>query len=96
MADRDGGPYAGVHRMPALEFLARWVDHVPERYEVRVRYAGAYATGGRVVAAARSGTGGSAGGAAPVSEAASAKPSRDCLALGPGPPPPPGGPCRPR
>jgi hypothetical protein len=25
-----------VHRMPALEFLARWVDHVPERYEVRV------------------------------------------------------------
>lgn len=26
--------------LTALEFLARWVDHVPERYEVRVRYAG--------------------------------------------------------
>jgi len=25
--------------MTALEFLARWVDHVPERYQVRVRYA---------------------------------------------------------
>jgi len=24
--------------MTALEFLARWVDHVPERYEARVRY----------------------------------------------------------
>jgi hypothetical protein len=34
--------------MPALEFLARWVDHVPERYEVRVQYAGAYATRRRV------------------------------------------------
>ena len=44
VADRVDGPYAGVHRMAALEFLARWVDHVPERYEVRVRYAGAYAT----------------------------------------------------
>jgi hypothetical protein len=40
VADRTDGPYAGVHRMTALEFLARWVDHVPERYEVRVRYAG--------------------------------------------------------
>jgi hypothetical protein len=44
VADRADGPYAGVHRMTALEFLARWVDHVPERYEVRVRCAGAYAT----------------------------------------------------
>ena len=34
--------------MTALEFLARWVDHVPERYEVRERYAGAYATRRRV------------------------------------------------
>jgi hypothetical protein len=34
--------------MTALEFLARWVDHVPERYEVRVRDAGAYATRRRV------------------------------------------------
>jgi len=41
-------PYAGVHRMTALEFLARWMEHVPERYEVRVRYAGAYATRRRV------------------------------------------------
>jgi hypothetical protein len=48
VADRVDGPYAGVHRMTALEFIARWVDHVPERYEVRVRYAGAYATRRRV------------------------------------------------
>ena len=48
VADCVDGPYAGVHRMTALEFLARWVDHVPERYEVRVRYAGAYATRRRV------------------------------------------------
>ena len=48
VADRADGPYAGVHRLTALEFLARWVDHVPERYEVRVRYAGAYATRRRV------------------------------------------------
>jgi len=44
VSDRNQGRYAGVHRMTALEFLARWVDHVPERYQVRVRYAGAYAT----------------------------------------------------
>ena len=25
VADRTDGPYAGVHRLPALEFLARWV-----------------------------------------------------------------------
>ena len=42
------GPCAGVHRMPALEFIARWLDHVPERYETRVRYYGAYATRCRV------------------------------------------------
>ena len=48
VADRVDGPYAGVHRMTALEFLARWADHVPERYEVRVRYCGAYATRRRV------------------------------------------------
>src|SRR5436309_13306602 len=34
VADRTDGPYAGVHRMTALEFLARWVDRVPECYEV--------------------------------------------------------------
>ena len=48
VVDRNDGPYAGVHRMSALEFLARWVDHVPERYAVRVRCAGAYATRQRV------------------------------------------------
>jgi hypothetical protein len=37
-----------VHRFSALEFIARWVDHVPERYEVRVRYSGAYSTRRRV------------------------------------------------
>jgi hypothetical protein len=40
VADCVAGPYAGVQRMGALEFLARWVDHVPDHYEVRVRYAG--------------------------------------------------------
>jgi hypothetical protein len=44
VSDAQGGPYAGVHRMTALTFLARWVQHVPERYETRVRYYGAYAT----------------------------------------------------
>ena len=34
--------------MSALEFSARWVDHVSERYEVRVRYAGPYAMRRRV------------------------------------------------
>ena len=48
VSDRSDGPYAGVQRMTALEFIARGVDHVPERYEVRVRYAGAYATRRRV------------------------------------------------
>jgi len=48
VSDRGDGPYAGVHRFSALEFLARWVDHVPERYEATVRYAGAYATRRRV------------------------------------------------
>jgi hypothetical protein len=48
VADRTEGPYAGVHRLAALEFVARWADHVPERYEVRVRYVGAYATRRRV------------------------------------------------
>jgi hypothetical protein len=47
-SDRNDGPYAGIHRMTALEFIARWLDHLPERYEVRVRYAGAYATRRRV------------------------------------------------
>ncbi len=43
ISDRSDGPYAGVHRMSALEFVARWLDHVPDRYETRVRYYGAYA-----------------------------------------------------
>jgi hypothetical protein len=33
-----------VHRRSALEFLARGLDSVPERYETRVRDDGAYAT----------------------------------------------------
>jgi hypothetical protein len=48
ISDARAGPYVGVHRMAALEFLARWLDHVPERYETRVRYYGAYATRRRV------------------------------------------------
>ena len=48
VSDRNDGPYAGTHHFAALEFLARWVDHVPERYETRVRYDGAYATRRRV------------------------------------------------
>ena len=48
VSDRSEGPYAGVHRFSALEFIARWVDPVPGRYEVTVRYAGAYATRRRV------------------------------------------------
>ncbi len=43
VSDRNDGPYAGAHRFSALEFIARWLDHVPERYEVRVRYSGACA-----------------------------------------------------
>jgi hypothetical protein len=34
--------------LSAVEFIARWMDHVPERYETRVRYYGAYATRRRV------------------------------------------------
>jgi len=43
VSDARGGPYVGVQRMTALEFVARWVRHVPEPYETRVRYYGAYA-----------------------------------------------------
>jgi hypothetical protein len=43
VSDAREGPYVGVHRMSALEFVARFLDHVPERYETRVRYYGAYA-----------------------------------------------------
>jgi hypothetical protein len=48
VSDARDGPYVGVHRLSALEFLARWVDHVPERYETRIRYYGAFATRRRV------------------------------------------------
>jgi hypothetical protein len=44
ISDAASGPYVGVHRLGALEFLARWVHHVPDPYETRVRYYGAYAT----------------------------------------------------
>jgi hypothetical protein len=36
-SDAVEGPYAGVHRMAAVEFLARLVDHIPAKGEVRVR-----------------------------------------------------------
>ena len=48
VSDPRDGPYVGVHRMSALEFLARWVDHVPGRYETRMRSYGAFATKPRV------------------------------------------------
>lgn len=44
VSDASEGPYAGVHRFAALEFLARRVDHIPAKGEVRVRYYGAYAS----------------------------------------------------
>jgi hypothetical protein len=44
VSDAASGPYVGVYRLSALEFLARWVTHVPDHYETRVRYYGAYAT----------------------------------------------------
>ena len=59
-SDARDGPEVGVHRLSALEFLARWVDHVPERYETRIRYYGAFATrcpGARAGAAVPPGAG---------------------------------------
>jgi hypothetical protein len=35
--DRADGPFAGMHRLGALEFLARWVGHVPKPDDVRMR-----------------------------------------------------------
>ena len=32
VSDRSDGPYAGVHRMTALEWLARGAAHVRERF----------------------------------------------------------------
>ena len=43
-SDASEGPYADVHRMAAVEFLARLVDHIPAKGEVRVRSYGAYAS----------------------------------------------------
>jgi hypothetical protein len=43
-SDASAGPYAGVHRMAAVEFLARLVDHIPGKGEVRTRYYRAYAS----------------------------------------------------
>jgi hypothetical protein len=43
-SDAREGPYAGVHRFTAVEFVARLVDHIPGKGEVRVRYYGAYAS----------------------------------------------------
>ena len=44
VSDASEGPYAGVHRFAAVEFLARVMDHIPAKGEVRVRYYGAYAS----------------------------------------------------
>ena len=44
VSDATDGPYAGVHRIAAVEFLARLVDHIPGKGEVCTRYYGAYAT----------------------------------------------------
>ena len=44
VSDASAGPYAGVHRFAAVEFLARLVDHIPAKGEVRVRYYGACAS----------------------------------------------------
>jgi hypothetical protein len=44
VSDASEGPHAGVHRFAAVEFLARLVDHIPAKGEVRVRYYGAYAS----------------------------------------------------
>ncbi len=43
-SDAVDGPYAGVHRMAAVAFVARLVQHIPGKGEVRVRYYGAYAS----------------------------------------------------
>ena len=60
VSDRKDGPYAGVHRFSALEFLARGEDHVPERYEVTVEVRGRlHDPPAGVVAAARGGAGAS-------------------------------------
>jgi hypothetical protein len=48
VSEARAGPYVGVERMSALELLARWADHVPGRYETRVRYYGALASRRRV------------------------------------------------
>ena len=44
VSDASEGPYAGVHRMAAVAFLARLVNHIPAKGEVRRRYYGAYAS----------------------------------------------------
>jgi hypothetical protein len=69
------GPYVGVHRLSALEFLARWVNHVPERYETRIRYYGAFATRRRVWWRARGVV------QVPVAEPGSSEPAADGPAL---------------
>jgi hypothetical protein len=46
-SDAVDGPYAGVHRMAAVEFVARLVQHIPGKGEVRVLYYGAYASPSR-------------------------------------------------
>ncbi|HEY3215729.1 MAG TPA: transposase [Candidatus Eisenbacteria bacterium] len=66
ISDRRDGPYAGVHRMAALEFIARWVDHVPERYEVRGAAAGGAGGGLAGAAGTQAAGGGAAAAGVPV------------------------------
>jgi hypothetical protein len=44
VSDAVDGPYVGVRRFAAVEFVARLVQHIPGKGEVRVRYYGAYAS----------------------------------------------------
>ena len=43
-SDATEGPYVGVHRIAAVECLARLVDHIPGKGEVCTCYYGAYAS----------------------------------------------------
>ena len=42
VSDKPEGPTAGTHDYDPLEFLALLLAHVPDRFEILVRYAGAY------------------------------------------------------
>ena len=54
-SDASDGPCVGAHRMSAVGFLARLVNHIPGKGEVRVRY-GAYEPAARRRAVVRGST----------------------------------------